>query len=67
MPELTVYDLTSAYKYPNKHLGVYPLDTNSEGILSQMPGFYEISRGAGNLENVSRDKQELKLHDQDFR
>ena len=42
MPVLTVYDFTSAYKYPSNHSGVYPLDTNCEGILAQVHGYYEI-------------------------
>ncbi len=30
------------YYYENNHRGVYPLDTNSEGVLLKFAGGYEI-------------------------
>ena len=64
MPLLTVYDFTSAYCYPSSHVGVYPLDTNCEGILTQKHGYYEIecssyprSVNARPADDLPRDRQ----------
>ena len=39
---LTYYDLCD-YTYENGHMGVYPLDTNDEGILSRLHGSYDCN------------------------
>ncbi len=69
---LTYIDFTY-YSYENGHQGVYPLDTNDEGILARLHGSYgSLSYPANALErsrpdeNEEQDKRKKKLHDRDF-
>lgn len=70
---LTYIDFTG-YTYENGHQGVYPLDTNDEGILARLHGSYGSHLYTMNAfersrpdEDEEQDKRKMMLHDRDFR
>ena len=65
------------YSYPNGHQGVYPLDTNKQGVLTKLHGTYDIDLMDSNpkdsqdksweSDNTEKDKQTKLLGDRHFK